>query len=112
MHRLADELLAYGKVTHGWLGIEGADLSQAKADLMGVRGGAEVRRVMPGSPAERSGLQDGDVITSMGGERVRSSSDLVVELRTHKPGEVVLVGYWRSGRHHKAEVTIEHDPAG
>ncbi len=78
---------------------------------MGVRGGAEVRGVMPGSPAERSGLRNGDVITSVGGERVRSSSDLVVALRTHKPGEVVLVGYWRSGRNYKAEVTIDHDPA-
>ena len=109
--QLADELLAYGKVTHGWLGIEGGDVSDAKAELMDVRGGAEVRRVMPGSPAERSGLRSGDVITSMGGERVRSSSDLVVALRNHNPGEVVLVGYWRSGRSYKAEVTIEHDPA-
>ena len=32
VRRLADELLAYGKVSHGWLGIEGADLSEAKAD--------------------------------------------------------------------------------
>ena len=111
VHLLADELLAFGKITHGWLGIESADLSDAKADLTGVRGGAEVRQVMPGSPAARSGLEDGDVITSVSGERVRSSSDLVVALRAHKPGEVVLVGYWRSGRHHKVEVTIDHDPA-
>jgi S1-C subfamily serine protease len=111
VHLLTDELLAYGKITRGWLGVEGADLSDAKADLMGVRGGAEVRRVMPGSPAARSGLEEGDVITSVSGERVRSSSDLVVVLRTHKPGEVVVVGYWRSGRNYKAEVTIDHDPA-
>ena len=57
VHRLADELLAYGKVTHGWLGIEGADLSDAKAELMDVRGGAEVRRVMPGSPAAAAASQ-------------------------------------------------------
>ena len=52
MHRLADELLAYGKVTHGWLGIEGADLSDAKADLHG-RATAAPRSAgcMPGSPA-------------------------------------------------------------
>jgi len=112
VHRLSEELLAFGKVTHGWLGIEGADLTDAKAGFMGVTGGAEVRRVMPGSPADRSGLADGDVITEVGGERVRSSSDLVVALRRHKPGEVVQVGYWRDRRHHETEVTIEHHPNG
>ena len=107
MRRLADELLAYGKVSHGWLGIEGADLSEAKADLIGIRGGAEVRRVLAGSPAARAGLASGDVITEVGGETIRSSTDLVVALRAHKPGEVVVVGYWRGGRHHEAEVTID-----
>ena len=105
MHRLADELLAYGKVTHGWLGIEGADLSDAKADLIGIarrRRGPSGDARQPGRRA--AGSRSGDVITEVGGERVRSSSDLVVALRTHKPGEVVVVGYWRSGRHHKAEV--------
>jgi len=110
VHELMEEMLAYGKVAHGWLGIEGADLSDVKADLLGVRGGAQVRRVLPGSPADRSGFEEGDVITWLGGERVRSSSDLVVALRAHKPGEVVVVGYWRSGQNHQAEVTIEPVP--
>jgi len=110
VHRLTDELLAYGSVTHGWLGIEGRDITDAKADLAGLRGGAEVRGVMTGSPADRSGIKEGDVITFVAGKRVRSSSDLVVALREHKPGEVVMLGYWRSGHHHKAEVTIERAP--
>ena len=110
VHRLTEELLAYGTVAHGWLGIEGTDLSDAKAELAGVRGGVEVRGVMAGSPADRSGLEEGDVITTVADERVRSSSDLVVALRDHKPGEVVLIGYWRSGHHDKAEVTIATAP--
>jgi S1-C subfamily serine protease len=110
VRRFADELLAYGKVTHGWLGIEGTDLSDAMSDLIGISGGAEVRHVMPGSPADRAGFVSGDVITEVGAEPVRSSTDLVVALRLHKPGEVVVVGYWRGGRHHEAEVTIEHVP--
>jgi S1-C subfamily serine protease len=110
VRRLADELLAYGKVSHGWLGIEGADLSEATADVIGIRGGAQVRRVLAGSPAGRAGLEGGDVITEVGGEPIRSSTDLVVALRAHKPGEVVVVGYWRGGKHHIAEVTIEPLP--
>ena len=110
VRRLTDELLAYGKVAHGWLGIEGVDLSAAKAGLIDIRGGAEVRRVMAGSPAARAGLVSGDVITEVGDQKIRSSTDLVVVLRAHKPGEVVVIGYWRGGRHHEAEVTIEHAP--
>jgi len=107
---LTDELLAYGKVNHGWLGIEGTDLSEVKADLIGVQGGAEVRQVLAGSPAARAGLISGDVITEVGDAPIGSSTDLVVALRAHKPGEVVVVGYWRGGKHHEAEVTIEHAP--
>jgi putative serine protease PepD len=110
VRRLTDELLAFGKVSHGWLGIEGADLSESKADLIGIRGGADVRQVLAGSPAALAGLANGDVITELAGETIRSSTDLVVVLRAHKPGEVVVVGYWRGGRHHEARVTIEHAP--
>ncbi|MFL6207074.1 MAG: S1C family serine protease [Acidimicrobiales bacterium] len=110
VRNLTDELLAYGKVSHGWLGIEGADLSDAKADLIGIRWGAEVRQVLAGSPAGRAGLASGDVITELGDDAIHSSTDLVVALRSHKPGEVVVLGYWRGGRHHEAEVTIDHAP--
>ncbi len=112
VHRLAEELLTFGKVTHGWLGIEGADLTDARAGTMGARAGAEVRRVMAGSPAADGGLAVADVITEVDGERVRSSSDLVVALRSHKPGDRILVGYWRDGRHHETAVTIGHHPDG
>jgi putative serine protease PepD len=70
----------------------------------------EVRRVMPGSPADDSGLAAGDVITNVGGEPIRSTSDLVVALRGHKPGDRLMVRYWRAGDAHEAEVTIAHVP--
>jgi S1-C subfamily serine protease len=110
MRGLADELLASGKVTHGWLGVEMADLTDEEAEAIGFDGGAEVHRVMPGSPADASGLSEGDVITAFGGIRVRSSSDLVVALRWHKPGDVVLVRYLRDGHRHEVDVTIERVP--
>ena len=50
------------------------------------------------------------MITEVGGDPVSSSSELVVAVRRHKPGEEVVVGYWRGGRHHETTVTIEHAP--
>jgi putative serine protease PepD len=110
VRRMADELLREGKVTHGWLGIEGVDLTESEAGSMAVRGGATVRKVMGGSPAERSGLAPDDVITEVGGRPVDSSSGLVVAMRQHKPGDQVVVGYWRDGQHHETTVTIEPHP--
>lgn len=107
---MADELVAWGKVAHVWLGIEGADLPADQADVMGLPGGAAVQRVAPGSPAADAGLTAHDVITEVGGDRVSSSSGLVVAVRRHKPGEQVVVGYWRDGRHHETTVTIHARP--
>lgn len=110
VRRLAGELLATGKVTRSWLGIEGTDVPDATADRMGLPGGAEVQRVMPGSPAAAAGLETGDVVTDIGDQAIRSSSDLVVALREHKPGDAVTVGYWRSGRRYEVDVTVDHYP--
>ena len=110
VRRMADELLASGRITHAWLGIEGADLAEVEADRMGLSGGATVRKVMPGSPADQSGLAPADVITDVGGHTVASSSGLVLAMRQHKPGDEVVVGYWRDGRHHETTVTIAPKP--
>ena len=110
VRRMGDELLAEGKVTHGWLGIEGVDLADHEAAPMGVRGGATVRKVMGGSPAALSGLAPDDVITEVGGQPVDSSSALVVAMRQHKPGDEVVVGYWRDGEHYETTVTVEPQP--
>jgi len=110
VYRIAEELVASGKVIHAWLGIEGADLSDDQAETMDVPGGAIVRRVIDGSPAARGGLAPDDVITEVGERGVVSSSGLVLAMRHHKPGEQVVVGYWRNGRHHQATVTIDERP--
>jgi S1-C subfamily serine protease len=108
VRRVAAELIASGHVEHGWLGIEGADLTMAEAEQLGVAGGTTVESVMSGSPAERGGLRTGDVITAVGERAVTSSSGLVVALRRHHPGDAVHIVYWRDGHRHEATVTIGH----
>jgi S1-C subfamily serine protease len=110
VRQMADELLAEGKVSHGWLGIEGVDVAEHESGAMGRRGGATVRKVMAGSPADRGGLAPDDVITELGSRPVSSSSGLVVAMRRHKPGDEVVIGYWRDGQHHEATVTVERHP--
>jgi serine protease Do len=110
VRRAAEQLLTAGRVAHAWLGIEGADLSAAKAEAMGLPGGAVVQRVVTGSPAASGGLQPGDVITDIDGRSVSSSSGLVVAMRHQSPGQDVTVGYWRDGTRRETRVTCDDQP--
>jgi S1-C subfamily serine protease len=106
-HRVADELLATGKVVHGWLGVHGADLTAAEADELDLSGGgAVVRDIAPDSPAATAGLLADDVITHVGANRVRTASALVVALREHRPGETVVIRWWRDGARHEASIPL------
>lgn len=107
--RVADHLLLHGRMVHGWLGVEGTDLTSEQAASLGVRGGALVRAVAPGSPAAPALAAD-DVITQVDGQAVRSISALVVALRQHGPGDEVRVGYWRDGARHDVTVTLAERP--
>jgi S1-C subfamily serine protease len=109
-HRVASQLVEGGRAVHGWLGIAGIDLSARRAEALGIAGGALVREVALGGPAEAAGLQTGDVITELDGLPVRSMSALVVAMRDHQPGDAVLVGYWRDGRRHETSIPVSATP--
>lgn len=94
---VAAQLIETGRVVHVWLGIEGEDLDQSRADAMKVNGGAVVKGVRDGSPAEAAGLAATDVITSIDGKPCTSMAALVVALRLRKPGERVRLTVQRDG---------------
>jgi putative serine protease PepD len=103
---VADDIITHGHARHVWLGVEGTDLDRGGASTLHVAGGASVTKVADGSPASAAGLQDGDVITAVGGTPVTSMSDLVVGLRAHDPGDTVEVEYWRDGERHSCNATL------
>lgn len=109
-HRVADEILRTGRMVHGWLGVEGADLATEEARELGLEGGALLRAVASRSPAAAGGLLVDDIVTEVDGRPVHSTSGLVVELREHAPGDEIVVGYWRGGRYDEARVTLAARP--
>jgi S1-C subfamily serine protease len=109
-HRIAVELVEDGSASHGWIGVEGVDLTADQAAAMGIEGGAMVRTLVGDGPAADAGLAKDDVITEIDGKPVRSMPGLVVELREHRPGDQVTVGYLRDGEHGEAEVTLDDRP--
>jgi membrane-associated protease RseP (regulator of RpoE activity) len=85
----------------GWLGVSLQDLDARLREAMDldrdVRG-ALVNRVAPGSPADRAGIRDGDVITEFDGKRIRDVDDLMDVVRDRDAGDKVLVVVERDGK--------------
>lgn len=95
-----DELTASGSVTHGWLGIEGATTT-------GPVDGVRVTKVASGSAAYDAGVSVGDVIVSVGGERVTTMAGLQGHLYFVRPGTRLAVGIVRDGRTFVAHPSLD-----
>ena len=92
-----------------YLGIEAA----ASSSRFSGESGAAVLGVVQGAPADSAGLTRGDVITSVGGSKVTSATDLTTVLDQHHPGDKVKV-VWTdvSGQSHSASVKLATGPVG
>jgi putative serine protease PepD len=95
----ADEILRTGHAVYPVIG----------ADVRGTAAldGAVVQSIAAGSPASHSDLRVGDKIVKVDGKPVTSSSDVVVEVRSHQPGQKVLLTVLRGGRTLQIEVGLE-----
>src|SRR3546814_8818042 len=73
-----NQIVEHGEVRRGRLGVMIQDLTPEIAQALGVdqRGGAVIARVVPDTPAEEAGIQPGDVVVSVNGEPVETSSQL------------------------------------
>ncbi len=95
-----DQLIAYGRVSRGLLGVNILSLSADLADAYGLpdTSGALVTAVVPDSAAEEAGIVINDVIIGVNGEPVRDSRALRNLIGLLMPGDSVLVGIIRDGR--------------
>jgi putative serine protease PepD len=94
----ADQILRTGEAQYP---IIGAEVRTGNRD----GDGAEIQEVSPGSAADEAGLQDGDVVTEVDGVRVTDGIALIVNIRTHQPGEQIDFTVRREGQ--ERVVTIE-----
>ncbi|MFD0317137.1 S1C family serine protease [Streptomyces flavalbus] len=95
--RVATELINTGRATHPVIGITlDMDYSGdgARVGTEGRDGGAPVT---PGGPGDRAGIEPGDVITEVDGQRVHSGEELIVKTRAHRPGDQLELTVERDG---------------
>lgn len=97
---LAQQLIQFGEVKRGQLGIKGTEMTadMAKAFKVDVQRGAFVNEVLAGSAAAKAGIKAGDIITSIDGKPVTSFAELRVKIGTTAPGQEVKVGLLREGK--------------
>jgi S1-C subfamily serine protease len=105
---IAEQLIETGEVQHAQLGILGQNVDGSIADLYGlpVEQGAVVAEVIPGSGADRAGLERGDIVIAIDGENVTSMADLAGRIRTFAPGDTVEVTFYRGGEEQTVEVEL------
>lgn len=106
--RVSDQLRAAGKVVRGRIGVEPVDVSKEVAEAIGLgkAAGALVRRILEDSPAEKSGLEGGDVIVKFDGKAVERAADLRRIVAATKPGSQVSMQVWRRGAYKDLPITV------
>ena len=107
---IADEIIATGRVTHAFFGLDTVPIPPAAAEQAGLPVGLYIRGVTPGGPAATAGLRPADVITKIDGEPATSNIQLEELTLTKKPGDTVSITYTRDGRSATTTVTLAAQP--
>jgi serine protease Do len=97
---VAPQLQEKGHVTRGWFGVSIQEMTPELAKSFGLNEnkGALVAEVLPGSPAEKAGIERGDVIVSFDGKDVTESKGLPQIVASTPVGKSVSVKVWRDGK--------------
>ncbi len=106
--RVADQLRATGRVTRGRIGVQIDQVNKEVAEAIGLGRpqGALVRGVEPGAPADKAGIEAGDIILKFEGKAIEKSSDLPRLVGNTKPGSRATVTVFRRGSMRDLTVTV------
>jgi serine protease Do len=106
--RVSDQLRASGRVSRGRIGVQIETVSKEVAEAVGLAKaqGAFVRGVETGSPAEKAGVEAGDIITKFEGKTIDKSSDLPRLVGNTKPGSKSSLTVFRRGATKELTVSI------
>ena len=109
---VVDDLIKTGTVERGWLGVQIQPVTKDIADSLGLSeaSGALVVAPQAGSPGEKAGIKQGDVVTAVNGETVKDPRDLAKRIAAFAPGTTVDVSIWREGKSMSMKVELGELP--
>jgi serine protease Do len=110
VRKVMDDLLEFGQVQRGLLGIQITDVNAEVSDRLSlnVNQGVLVNRVNEGSAAELAGLETGDVIVAINRHGVNSVSELQEWVARNRPGTEIDVDYLREGEHRQVKAKLRN----
>lgn len=106
--KIIEDIMEFGNVQRGILGVEGGELNSKASQELGVNDteGFYINRVTKNSGAERAGLQRGDIIKKLDSQKISSFSELSGYISTKRPNDKVQVTFMRDGQTKTVPVTL------
>jgi Do/DeqQ family serine protease len=108
------DIIQHGRVIRGWIGIVPEDVSDRQRQRLGLpASGVLILNLYVGSPAQRAGVQPGDVLTDIDGTPVRSAQEAIARVAAHrKPGEKIKLRILRNGKPIELTTQVTEQPRG
>ena len=108
VQEIVNDLKEDGEVTRGWLGVQIQPVTEDIAESLGVEQteGAIVADAQAGSPAEKAGIEAGDIITKVNGTAVKGPKELSQTIAAFEPEEKITVTVVRNGEEQEIDVTL------
>ncbi|MGI5402725.1 trypsin-like peptidase domain-containing protein [Streptomyces sp. CA-135486] len=104
--RVAEELINTGKATHPVIGVSLDMKYTGDGARVGDKGKDGAPSVTRGGPGAKAGIEPGDIITEVDGQRVHSGEELIVKIRSHRPGDRLELTLVRGGKERKMTLTL------
>ena len=105
-----DDLMKYGYVTGGYLGVLVHDIDRTTAEYYGLPYGVYVTGVTDGFCAKAAGVRAKDIIVGLGDKQITSMNDLTRALQEFQGGETTTITVWRAGKQIELEITLDAKP--
>ncbi|HEY8568343.1 S1C family serine protease [Microbulbifer sp.] len=110
--KIMQDIIEFGRVVPGWLGIEAETLTPqlARSFNLASTNGIIITAIYNQGPAHQAGLKPGDVITHINGDPINDGLHGVAAMATLRPGEVVTITYIREGEVRNIRATVSETP--
>ncbi|MDA4122747.1 MAG: trypsin-like peptidase domain-containing protein [Thaumarchaeota archaeon] len=110
--RIVEQISKNGRVVRPWIGISGMDVNRSVAKRYGlsVESGVLLAEVLKDGPAHASGLREGDIVVSIGGNKVEHMKDLVTTLSHAKIGDELALRFMRTGGRYETKLRLAEAP--
>ena len=113
-HKIISDLIQYGEVIQAWIGITVQSIDEKLARYLKIpaKKGVIVTSVEPASPAQKAGIQEGDIILAVGGKKLNSIGDYQTVAKGLAAGNTIEARIWRDGQKQTVVVKTRVFPIG